>query len=333
MRRLLPVILPWAVWLLSAPTVATASAPDLVQLAILDPPARVAAGASITVRDVVANRGRATASRSRTGYYLSLDRRRDRSDLRLLGRRLVRRLGPGTSSGGSQKVRVPVTAPLGSFRLIACTDDRNRVRERRTANNCRASRGRMEVTLPIACPERLTRLGVRYATGPTRRGVSAPVTVRLPLNDVSYFRPGSAEPDQTLFADCSLALALHTMADTLKTRGIIAVVHLGVYRYRCIAGSDPCVLSQHAHATAIDLHEFRGSDGQTYNVETDWTISAGPGSTCSAATFGPSDALLHEIVCEWAATRLFNIILTPNYNAEHRNHFHLDLTPGVHYIN
>lgn len=332
MRRCLPVILLCAIWLLSAPTAAGASAPDLVQLAISDPPARVAAGASITVRDVVANRGRATAGRSRSGYYLSLDRRRGRSDLPLSGRRLVRRLGPGTSSRGSQTVRVPVTAPLGSFRLIACTDDRNRVRELRAANNCRASRGRMEVTLPTACPARLTRLGVRYVTGPTRRGVSHPVTVRLPLNDVAYFRPGSAEPDETLFADCRLALALHTMADTLQERGIIAVVHFGVYRYRCIEGTDPCVLSQHAHATAIDLHEFRGFDGQTYNVETDWTISADPGSTCSAPALSTRDALLHELACEWSATRLFNIILTPNYNAEHRNHFHLDLTPGAHHI-
>jgi hypothetical protein len=332
MRRLLPATLMCALGLASAPTAANAARPDLVQAVVSNPPTRVPAGASVTVRDVVANRGRATAGRSRTGYYLSLDRRRDPSDLRLVGRRFVPSLGPGVRTGGSRRVRVPVTAPLASFRLIACADDRNRVRERRATNNCRASRGRMEVTLPPACPARLTRLGVSYASGPSRRGVASPVTVRLPLNGISYFRPGSAEPDEALFADCSLVLALHAMAVTLKRRAITAVVHLGVYEYRCIEGIDPCMLSQHAHATAIDLHEFRSADGQAYSVETDWIINPDPGTTCSAPTLGAKDALLHDLVCEWAATKLFNIILTPNYNEEHRNHFHLDLTPGAHHI-
>ena len=26
---------------------------------------------------------------------------------------------------------------------------------------------------------------------------------------------------------------------------------------------------------------------------------------------------------------MWNIVLTPNYNADHRNHFHVDLTPGA----
>ena len=330
-RRPLVALLPLA-WLVAAPGRADAARPDLVQTVVADPPARVAAGASLTVKDAVANHGRASAGRSRTGYYLSLDRRRDGADLRLTGRRLVRALRPSASAGGSRRLRLPVTAPLGSYRLIACADDLDRIRERRDGNNCRASNRRVRVTLPRACPDRLTRLGVGYSFGPPMLGVSAPVTVRLPLNGVSYFRPGSPESEASLFVDCSLALALHAMADTLRARAITAVVYLGVYEYRCIGGTDPCELSQHAHATAIDLHEFRSADGQTYNVETDWTINLDPGTTCSAAAFGAKDALLHELACAWAATRLFNIILTPNFNAEHRNHFHLDLTPGANHI-
>ncbi len=29
---------------------------------------------------------------------------------------------------------------------------------------------------------------------------------------------------------------------------------------------------------------------------------------------------------------VFHIILTPNYNADHRDHFHCDLSPGAHTI-
>jgi hypothetical protein len=32
------------------------------------------------------------------------------------------------------------------------------------------------------------------------------------------------------------------------------------------------------------------------------------------------------------ARRIFNIVLTPNFNAAHDNHFHVDLTGGAHYI-
>nr|MBA2600540.1 extensin family protein [Actinomycetota bacterium] len=29
---------------------------------------------------------------------------------------------------------------------------------------------------------------------------------------------------------------------------------------------------------------------------------------------------------------MFNIILTPNYNEDHHNHIHVDLTPGADFI-
>jgi hypothetical protein len=81
---LLVALLPLG-WLGAVQGAAYAARPDLVQTMVADPPARVAAGASLTVKDAVANHGRASAGRSRTGYYLSLDRRRDHADLRLRG--------------------------------------------------------------------------------------------------------------------------------------------------------------------------------------------------------------------------------------------------------
>ncbi len=189
------------------------------------------------------------------------------------------------------------------------------------------------------CLDRLDRLGMDYSGAPRRRGVARPVAVRLPLNGISYYAAGSLDPQSRLFMDCRLALALHGMGKTLKARGIDAVEHFGVYAFRCIAGTDPCKLSQHARATAIDLHEFRSRDGRTYNVETDWVvdsflnIEAFAEPTCTAATASPKDAFLHELACQWSEAGLFHIVLTPNYNADHRNHFHVDLTPGERYIN
>ena len=277
---------------LSAPGAASARKPDLVQTSVSDPPAEIAAGASLKIKDRVRNQGSSVARPSKTRYYLSVNRERGPSDTRLHGRRSVPRLRPGRASTGSKTANVPVTAPLGNFRLIACADDPGDVRERRAHNNCLASGARVRVTLPATCRERLERMGIAYSSGPQQPGVADPVTIGLPLNGISYFAAGEVSPQNSLFMDCSLALALHQMAETLEARGITAVEHFGVYGYRCIAGTDPCVLSQHAHATAIDLHEFRTGAGETYNVETDWVIDPDTEATCSALTLGPKDTLL-----------------------------------------
>lgn len=97
-------------------------------------------GAGVRVRDVVANRGRARARRSATRYYLSLDKKRDKRDVRVKGRRAVRALKPGKKSRGRARVLVPASLALGRYRLLACADGRKQVKEKRERNNCRPSR-------------------------------------------------------------------------------------------------------------------------------------------------------------------------------------------------
>jgi hypothetical protein len=38
---------------------------------------------------------------------------------------------------------------------------------------------------------------------------------------------------------------------------------------------------------------------------------------------------MRSIVCEAAEAHLFNVELSPNYNAKHKNHFHLEVTANV----
>ena len=97
--------------------------------------------------DVVRNAGRTTAPPSTTGYYLSRDRDRGPSDVRL-GRRHVGGLQPGGTSRRSETVRVPSSAVLGSYHVLACADDRHRVRESVELNNCRSSAAGLDVTTP-----------------------------------------------------------------------------------------------------------------------------------------------------------------------------------------
>jgi hypothetical protein len=186
----------------------------------------------------------------------------------------------------------------------------------------------------LNCQQQLQQRGVNFSAGPANPGVVDPVTVVPPLNGITFTR-NSGMPVAQMFMDCNLALALHRMTASLIASGIDTVDHLGIYNYRCLLGQGTppncdLGLDPHAFGTAIDFATFSGG-GTTYSVLDDWVINPG-GDTCAAATSGPKDELLHRLACSWHATRIFNIILTPNYNAAHENHFHVDLTPGASFI-
>ena len=185
------------------------------------------------------------------------------------------------------------------------------------------------------CKSWLDLYGLDYAVGPDKAGVADPITAQVPINGVSYRYSGNTDPRKTLYGDCTLMLSLAQAAPILRRHGIVELVDIGVYNYRCIGGGTPpnCAngVSQHAYAKAIDIAGFTAGDGTEYSVLTDWVIDAG-GMTCTAETEGGKDTFLHDVICELKNADVWNIVLTPNYNADHRNHFHVDLTAGSDFI-
>jgi subtilase family serine protease len=119
--------------------------PDLAEMTVSVSQRSVPRGAALRVTDVVRNAGRTTAPPSTTGYYLSRDRARGHSDVRL-GNRQVGALQPGGTSRRSATVRVPSSAVFGFYHVLACADDRHRVRESVELNNCRSSAAELDVT-------------------------------------------------------------------------------------------------------------------------------------------------------------------------------------------
>jgi hypothetical protein len=180
------------------------------------------------------------------------------------------------------------------------------------------------------CLASLDALGIHWTWGPESPGVTTPVTVKLPLAEMP-FRELDGNLRETWFMDCELALALHRMVQVLAARGVVEVVDLGIYSYRCIGGGTPpdCPLglSMHAKALAVDIAALVTRDMGVLSVEDDWVIDL-DGRTCFARARGPEDAFLHAVLCDIYAAGIFTIHLTPNYNADHRNHWHLDLTPN-----
>jgi hypothetical protein len=73
-------------------------------------------------------------------------------------------------------------------------------------------------------------------------------------------------------------------------------------------------LSEHAFGRAIDIAGFRLADGKTVSVEHDWSRP------------GPNRTFLHHVAR--SACQYFSVVLTPDSNADHYNHFHFDIGPG-----
>lgn len=96
-------------------------------------------------------------------------------------------------------------------------------------------------------------------------------------------------------------------AELLGTR-VVRVEQLGSYACRRIAGGGGW--SEHARANAIDVSGFRLADGDRVTIARDWRS-------------GRRGRFLHRV--RDGGCRLFGTTLSPDYNAAHRDHLHLDM--------
>jgi hypothetical protein len=93
-------------------------------------------------------------------------------------------------------------------------------------------------------------------------------------------------------------------------RRITGIRELGTYSCRNINHAPVGRRSQHALAKAIDIAAFRADDGIMISVGKDWS------------DHGERGKFLHDV--RDGACRLFGIVLSPDYNALHHDHLHLD---------
>ena len=184
----------------------------------------------------------------------------------------------------------------------------------------------------VECLELLDLYQLSYTLGPSLQGVPDPVTVATPINGIHYRFRTDQDRRSDLEMDCQLAASLAEAAPYLRDRDIVEVVDIGVYNYRCIGGgTPPCSgsISQHAYARALDIHALVASDGTTYSVLDDWVIDGDTTPTCQEGIpVTDKNTFLHDFICQMSELGVWKLILTPNYDAAHRDHFHVDLSPG-----
>ena len=136
-------------------------------------------------------------------------------------------------------------------------------------------------------------------------------------NPVRLSRIGEMSFARPIMLTCGMAERLERwMTNTVqpaavRLRGVpvTRLSKIGGYSCRSIRGQ-PGQLSEHGHANAIDIGSFILADGTDIAVGADWTDK------------GTRGAFLQEIAHGACAT--FRVTLTPDHDANHKHHFHLD---------
>ena len=99
-------------------------------------------------------------------------------------------------------------------------------------------------------------------------------------------------------------------AQRIYGQPVRSIRHFGSYSCRRMYGRGQGDFSEHATADAIDVAAFVLKDGKEVRVVRDWTGE------------GKDADFLHAV--RDGACALFSTVLSPDYNAAHRDHFHLD---------
>ncbi len=191
------------------------------------------------------------------------------------------------------------------------------------------------------CYAELDALGVSY-TRTSARGVEQAVHVKGPIGGVTFSSGTSTNPMGDPVA-CEFVKTLHAFAALLTERGFVRVGTLGSYCYRCccawsetnqcrsLSDAEPNCgssgYSNHSWGRAVDVRYLWKANGTRYDINDPSHFVMASGGTCTGA-IGAQTGIsleLYQLACLASSRRIFGTTLTPNYNAAHRNHFHMDI--------
>ncbi|QIB04837.1 extensin family protein [Pseudomonas fluorescens] len=169
---------------------------------------------------------------------------------------------------------------------------------------------------PQLCDQALATSGLR-----TARQADSGANSTCPLTNVLRVQGGEVALSSSFLASCPLAVAfalferhgLQPAAMAVYGQKVTRVDHLGSFACRNMYGRESGARSQHATASALDIAGFRLADGRTVSVLRDWPKDNADARFLRQARDGACD--------------MFSVVLSPDYNAAHRNHFHLDVGP------
>ncbi|KQT66634.1 MULTISPECIES: extensin-like domain-containing protein [unclassified Pseudomonas] len=166
---------------------------------------------------------------------------------------------------------------------------------------------------PELCAQALSSSDLRVSPQADSPGAKCPLVGALRVHG------GGVALSSSFIASCPLAVAYamfehHTLqpaAQSAYGQKIARVDHLGSFACRNVYNRESGALSRHASADALDIAGFRLAGGRTISVLRDWPKQN-------------QDAEFLRQVRD-GACESFSVVLSPDYNAAHRNHFHVDV--------
>jgi len=195
---------------------------------------------------------------------------------------------------------------------------------------------------PTACLAELSKRGVHFTRQEHAPCVLAPVRLGGPVAGVVY-RTDFPDKERTRVPfevfDCRLVLALFDFGSILRDHDVIEVRMFSAWRPPSKSWPEGKIADRHPGGLAADLRLFKKSTGEELEVKASFHGQIGappcgpPGSGAAPPTAGPETdrkaAELHDILCRAAEARIFHVLLSPNFDKAHDNHFHVEVKSGV----
>jgi len=165
---------------------------------------------------------------------------------------------------------------------------------------------------PLRCRVVLREGGIRFVEEPerTRGACTTRDTLRLQGPTLSPAAPVMTCPEALAYAFWTRH-AVQPAARAELGEPIARVEHYGTYACRNMYGRATGMRSQHAYANALDVAAFRTASGHRITVAKDFRGYDADGRFLRRARDG---------ACPW-----FRAVLSPDYNAAHADHLHLDM--------
>ena len=203
-----------------------------------------------------------------------------------------------------------------------------------------------------ACLTELQRRRIAFEKMGKARGVRAPVRLKGKLGAVRFRtllpeRLRKTTPYEVY--DCRLLLALHDLSAILRKHRIDEVVIFSAWRPPGKRWPADRFARRHPGALALDIMRMRqqpkrnaasvAAQEAVPKAKARWLdITKDFHGRIGDRTCGPSSGprvrngkslALRAIVCAMADAQIFSSILSPNFDAAHFNHLHVEVTPKV----
>ncbi len=150
-------------------------------------------------------------------------------------------------------------------------------------------------------------------------GIVNGVEITGPLGGVSLSGPTA------LVIDCSLAVSLDEVGRYFRALGVDSATFSSAYSKRTIRGTNRP--SKHSFGLAIDMHSITGKDVGTLRIDRDYEQGLGDAIDCVGTPMTQGGAVLKILQCQLVRSGLFHLVLSPDYDDAHHDHFHLEAKP------